>query len=411
MSAYNAAVPASANAAIISVTPLAITASTLTNALGQGMAAVRDALRAGRSGLRRNDYAPVALQTWIGRVEDVEAVRLPAPLSHFDCRNHRLALLALEQDGFLEAIARASRGYGADRVGLFLGTSTSGIEETEYAYGHRGGQDQPLPAGYRYAHTHNLDALAAFVQALLGLSGVRQVISTACSSSAKVFGAAQRHLAAGLCDAAVVGGVDSLCRTTLFGFNSLQLVSAEVCRPWDSERDGISIGEGAGFALLEARTDSDLEFVGYGDSCDAYHMSSPHPQGAGAAAAMRQALDRAGLPATAVDYLNLHGTATRANDAAEDQSVLEVLGADVAVSSTKGSTGHTLGAAGITEALICCMALREGFAPGAVTTRVVDRELRARLLTAPTALPLRVAMSNSLGFGGSNASLVFRRVR
>ena len=386
--------------------PLKLAAHTLTNALGQGTRATLDGLVANRSGLRACDLEEAPLPTWIGRVDGLEAVRLPEPLRDFDCRNNRLALLALEQDGFIEAMAAARARHGAGRIGVFLGTSTSGIAATEEAYRDRDGDR--LPDEFRYHHTHSLAALAEFVRAVLGLNGPADVVSTACSSSAKVFAMAHRYIGAGLCDAAVVGGVDSLCLTTLYGFNSLQLVSTEPCRPWDQARNGISIGEAGGFALLERAQPGDggTWLYGYGESSDAYHMSSPHPEGAGAAAAMRAALQRAGIEAAQLDYVNLHGTATPANDAAEDGALASVTGHAVACSSTKGATGHTLGAAGITEALICALAIEQGLLPGSVGTRERDPALGAPIVLQSRAAPVRFALSNSLGFGGSNCSLV-----
>jgi 3-oxoacyl-[acyl-carrier-protein] synthase-1 len=222
-------------------------------------------------------------------------------------------------------------------------------------------------------------------------------------------------IAAGLCDAAVVGGTDSLCLTTLYGFASLELLSNAPCRPFDTERSGISIGEGAGFALLEKGQDSPaagtLQLLGVGESNDAHHMSTPHPEGAGARAAMERALSSARLLATDIDYMNLHGTATRSNDAAEDKAVYALFGAGTPCSSTKGATGHLLGASGIAEAIVCALALREQFMPGSANTRCVDPALRVRYLLASAGrAPMRV-MSNSFGFGGSNCSLVFGRVQ
>jgi 3-oxoacyl-[acyl-carrier-protein] synthase-1 len=389
------------------VTPLALTACTATNALGTGLAASLAALREGRSGLRPCAIPGVTIPTWTGAVDACEAVRLDGDLALFDCRNNRLALLGLEQDGFIAAVAAAIARHGADRVGVFIGTSTSGIRETEIAYASRDA-DGPLPASYDYRHSHNIYSVAEFVRRRLGLRGPAHAISTACSSSAKVFAAAQRHIEAGLCDAAVVGGVDTLCLTTLYGFNSLQLVSKEPCRPWDARRDGISIGEAAGFALLE-RGPGAVNLIGYGESSDAYHMSTPHPRGEGAALAMQRALERAGIDAAAVDYVNLHGTATPSNDRAEDAAMATLFAGRVPCSSTKGLTGHTLGAAGITEAVFACLALEHGLLPGTVHCGEPDPALSANLVRASRSAPLRIAMSNSFGFGGSNCSLLFGR--
>jgi 3-oxoacyl-[acyl-carrier-protein] synthase-1 len=237
------------------------------------------------------------------------------------------------------------------------------------------------------------------------------VVATACASSAKAFGVAARYLAAGLCDAAVVGGVDCLCLTTLYGFNALELIAREPCRPWDAERAGISIGEAAGFALVERMPSERARWrlLGYGESSDAHHMSSPPPDGAGAARAMRAALAGAGLEPAAVDYVNLHGTGTHSNDLAEDAAVQSVLGRTTPCSSTKGFTGHALGAAGIVEALLACLALDAGLVPGTLHTRRLDPALGADVRLASEARPLRHAMSNSFGFGGGNCSLLLGR--
>jgi 3-oxoacyl-[acyl-carrier-protein] synthase-1 len=236
------------------------------------------------------------------------------------------------------------------------------------------------------------------------------VVSTACSSSAKVFGDAQRLVEAGWVDAAVVGGVDSLCLTTLYGFHSLQLFAADICRPWDAQRAGVSLGEGAAFALLQrepAAGQSPLaRLLGVGESSDAHHMSAPHPEGALAAAAMRQALAGAGLAPAQIDYINLHGTGTPSNDAAEDQAVQSVFGRELPCSSTKGATGHTLGAAGGVEAVISVLALRHGLMPGGLNVRERDPALGIHYLQANRMQSLRHVLTNSFGFGGSNASLV-----
>ena len=380
---------------------------TLSNALGHGLDASWQALRSGRSGLRENDYAPAPLPTWIGRVEGLEAMAFPAALADYDCRNNRLALLTLEQDGFAQQVARLRERLGASRIGLFVGTSTSGIEETESAYARRDTAGQ-LPAGYHYRQTQSPFSLADFCQRHLALSGPVQVISTACSSSAKVFASAARHIAAGLCDAAVVGGVDSLCQSTLYGFNSLELVSSERCRPWDASRNGINIGEGGGFALLQ-RADDTLTgpvLLGYGESSDAWHMSTPHPHGDGAVAAMEQALARAGIRAADVGYINLHGTSTPSNDRAEDRAVVRVFGSQTPCSSTKGWTGHTLGAAGITEAIFAALVLQHGYLPPSLNTVEIESGLQADVLLQGREAAVDVVMSNSFGFGGSNCSLI-----
>ena len=389
------------------MTPLAISASTLTTALGAGRAATLAALQAQRSGLAPVRFENLPLLTWTGEVAGVDAVVLPDALAAYDCRNNRLAWLGLQQDGLIDAIAAARARWGAGRVGVFLGTSTSGLLQTEIAYRQRE-PDGALPLGYRYGPTQNTYSVADFVTRALRLGGPSWVVSTACSSSAKVFGNAARLIAAGLIDAAVVGGVDSLCLTTLYGFNSLELLASDICRPWDGARSGLSIGEAAAFALVERECVAPQAWLlGVGESNDGHHMSTPHPEGAGAIAAMRGALDDAGLYAADIDYINLHGTATPSNDAAEDQAVSGVFGTRTACSSTKGATGHTLGAAGGVEALIAMLAIENSLMPAGLNLRQRDPALHLNYLLDNRHAPVRRVLSNSFGFGGSNASLVF----
>jgi 3-oxoacyl-[acyl-carrier-protein] synthase-1 len=218
---------------------------------------------------------------------------------------------------------------------------------------------------------------------------------------------------AGLIDAAVVGGVDSLCLTTLYGFHSLQLVSSTPCRPFDVNRSGISIGEAAAFLLLErapaAPASGSLLLLGVGESSDAYHMSSPHPQGRGAQRAMLDALESAHLQPSDIDYINLHGTGTPSNDSAEGAAVGAVLGSSTPASSTKGATGHTLGAAGALEVVICGLVLEHGLLPAGLNTHEVDPALPVAYLLENRQQTPRYVMSNSFGFGGSNCSLVLGR--
>jgi 3-oxoacyl-[acyl-carrier-protein] synthase-1 len=386
--------------------PLAITAYTATSSLGRGIAPMLEALRRGTSGLKANDFDRAELRAWIGRVAGLEEAPLEGALAAFDCRNNRLAQLGLRQDGFAEAVARARAKHGPRRVAVLLGTSTSGILRTELAYRHLD-RDGALPKDLNYRYAQNLYSMTDFVRRSLGLEGPAATISTACSSSAKVFASASRYIEAGIADAAVVGGVDSLCLTTLHGFTSLQLVADEPCRPFDAARKGMSIGEAAGYALLERGEPSKLALAGYGESSDAHHMSTPHPEGEGAAAAMRQALARAGIEPAAVGYVNAHGTATPANDRAEDRALARLFGRGVPVSSTKGFTGHTLGAAGIVEAIVCFLALEHGLVPRTLNSRALEPGLESDIVLENRAVRLRSALSNSFGFGGSNCSLVF----
>lgn len=387
--------------------PLAITDFTLVSALGHGRAATLAALQAGQTGLKIQAFETAQLDTWLGVVDGADAVALPPHLAEHDCRNNRLAELGLRADGFGERVRAAAARWGAARVGVFLGTSTSGILQTEIAYRHRDPATSALPAWLHYGTTHNTYSVARYVREALALQGPAYVVSTACSSSAKVFAAAERMIRAGVVDAAVVGGVDSLCMTTLYGFKSLELVSSDICRPFDAGRDGLSLGEAAAFALLEKDAGTPAAWLlGAGESSDGHHMSSPHPEGAGAAAAMRGALAQAGLQAAEVDYLNLHGTATPGNDAAEDKAVTAVFGTTLPCSSTKGYTGHTLGAAGGVEAAIAILALQHGFMPAGLNVRQPDPALQSLYLREPRQQTLKVVASNSFGFGGSNASLL-----
>jgi 3-oxoacyl-[acyl-carrier-protein] synthase-1 len=395
------------------VTPLLLSSYTATTCLGHGLAPHRAALEGVASGLKRCDFETVRLDTWIGEVAGVDGVRLPTPLARHDCRNNRLALLGLEADGFADAVRTAIGRVGKRRLAVILGTSTSGILQTELAYRRRDPATGALPDDFIYPTTHNTYSVAGFVREYFGLEGPAVVVSTACSSSAKVFAAAARMIECGLVDAALVGGVDSLCLTTLYGFGSLELTAPRPCRPYDTDRNGISIGEGAGFALLE-RAPSSLDddavlLLGAGESSDAYHMSSPHPEGLGARLAMERALADAGLTTTDIDYINLHGTATPSNDAAEGKAVAALFGTATPMSSTKGATGHTLGAAGAVEAVACALALRHGFLPGSANTERLDPTIAIDYLLSTRKGEVKSALSNSFGFGGSNCSLVFGR--
>jgi 3-oxoacyl-[acyl-carrier-protein] synthase-1 len=389
--------------------PLVISRFSVVNSLGPGSESTLRALREKRSGLAPCGFETARIDTYVGTVPALDDFRVRPDLQDYDCRNNRLAQLCLEQDGFAQEIAAARDRYGAARIGLYLGTSTSGLHTTELAYRRRDPKTGALPADYRYAKTQNAYSLGEFVRRYLGLSGPGFVVSSACSSSAKVLGNAARMIAAGICDAAVVGGVDSLCLMTLYGFHSLGLTSPGPCRPYDVDRDGISIGEGGGFALLERanRVESGaILLLGVGESSDAYHMSTPHPEGLGARIAMQQALDSAGLEPSDIDYVNLHGTATKSNDASEDKAVFEVFGRQTPCSSTKGATGHLLGAAGITEAIVSMLAIEHGLMPGSANTRSVDPALKSNYLLENRQAKVTRALTNSFGFGGSNCSLV-----
>ena len=391
-----------------------VTARSAVTSLGAGCEALERALRRTACGLLPNDFDASAGGGYIGRVDGIEEQLLPDGLARFDCRNHRLANAALGADGFEQAVAGACNRYGPDRVAVLVGTSTSGILTTERAYRQRTPAGD-LPPWFDYRHAHNYGALPEFVRQRLGTTGPVQCLSTACSSSAKVIASAARWLSLGLCDAAVVGGVDSLCGTTLHGFRSLQVISDEPCRPFDASRSGVSLGEGAAFLLLErqpAKSSREVPatsaaLLGYGETADAWHMSAPDPQGAGVLGSMRAALERSGLAAAQLDFTCAHGTATRANDEIEASAIGSLFGRGAVTTSTKGSTGHTLGAAGALSAVVAVLAIERGFVPGTANTVAVDPACPVSVPLQTRVQPVRAVMVNALGFGGNNCSLVF----
>lgn len=385
---------------------LPVTAFTATTALGHGNAAQWSALSNQRSGLAPNDFTDEPLATHIGCVADLDTP-LDGHFAEYDCRNNRLAERALAADGFADAVAGACARYGADRVALAVGTSTASIGETEDGYrdldenGHfRPDRRRPI--------VHTPHSLGRFVAERLGLGGPQTTIATACSSSAKVFAQAARLIRLDLADAVVVGGVDSLCASVLFGFNALGLVAPEPCQPFDRARAGISIGEAGGFALVE-RGGAGPQLSGYGESSDAHHMSSPHPEGLGARIAIESALARAGLTASDIGHANLHGTATPANDSVEAALVASMFPATLAAASTKSATGHTLGAAGIIEAVFALLALERSVAIGTIGLTDPDPLCGPQIRAANEARPFNHVLSTSFGFGGNNAALVFSR--
>ena len=378
-----------------------ITAFAAANALGTNTRRVTEALRAGRSGLApcRLD---VPFETACGALPD-ELPEPPARLRPYDTRLSRIALLVLEE--IAEALSRALRRRGPERVAIVFGTSTGGIRETEIAYDEfaRTGR---LPASFDFERQHTFHAVLEVIRAVTGARGPAYTISTACSSSGKVFGSAQRLIRAGYADAVLVGGVDTLCQMTLRGFGSLQALSKTPCRPFNVDRDGISIGEGGAFALLERDGEGPVRLLGVGESSDAYHMSHPHPEGLGARLAMEAALAQAGLPGSAIDHVNAHGTGTPANDVVEAQAIAAVVGPGVPVSSTKGYTGHLLGGAGATEAVFAALSIAHGFLPRSLGAEPVDPLVKAAICSAGAERAVRTVMSNSFGFGGSNVSLL-----
>ncbi len=371
----------------------------------------RDALRAA---LFADRPVGVAVEDEVlpGRALAVGRVR--APLVDLDplpieqrSRNNALLLTALVP--LRPAIDAALARFGAARVGVVLGSSTSGIGEAERAFAVRR-RDGALAPDFRLEQ-QELGAPAACLATAIGSRGPAYTVSTACSSGAKALASAARLVNAGICDAVIAGGVDSLCRFTVAGFAALEAISPERCNPLSANRRGINIGEGAALFVV-TREGGPLRLSGWGESADAHHMSAPDPSGQGATRAMAAALARAGLDPTAIDYVNLHGTATPHNDAMEARAVHGLFGAATPVSSTKPLTGHALGAAGAIEAAIAALVLTDnpaGLLPRQWWDGVADPALPelatvrgdTRLGRAP-----RHVLSNSFAFGGSNVALV-----
>jgi 3-oxoacyl-[acyl-carrier-protein] synthase-1 len=378
--------------------------------LGAGKSAVAEALfSADGSGLR-------AEQGWIpGQAPPLGSVHTELPTipealrGQRDNRNNRLLLAAAKE---IESDIRAAiERYGHARISVVLGTSTTGIEEATQGIGvYR--RDGAWPVDYRYAH-QELGAPAAFLAEWLSLAGPCYSLSTACTSGARALLTAQRLLRMGLCDAVLCGGVDTLCRLAINGFYALEAVDLQRCDPFSKHRRGINIGEAAALFLM-TREAGPVQLLGGGASSDAYHMSSPDPQGTGAQKAMRDALRNAGLEAGQIDYINLHGTATEHNDSMESLAVTDTFEQAVPCSSTKSLTGHTLAAAGALEAAFCWLSLSDDRAERRLPPHVWDGEAdpalpSLNLVRIGDHLPAdgrRYLMSNSFAFGGNNASLI-----
>lgn len=381
--------------------PLPITAWSAVNALGRATHQVLDALDAGRSGLGPSPL-PVTMETVVGAVHDLP----PLPEVHraFDTRLSRLGWLAFSE--VRDSLSRAVGRWGSQRVGVILGTSTGGLEETEQAF-EAWLSTGAIPPRYDFERQHNFAAFGELLAADAGVEGPCYVVSSACSSSGKVAASAERLIRAGVIDAALIGGIDSLTRMTLQGFHSLGILSGAPCRPFGAGRDGINIGEGAAFVLLERESkDAAVSLLGVGESSDAYRMSSPEPEGRGAREAMERAIAQAGLKADDIDHINAHGTATKLNDAAEALAIAALFGDRVPVTSTKGYTGHLLGGAGGTEMVFAIHAILEGRVPATLGADPVDEEVRIQVVTEPLEGRFSRVLSNSFAFGGSNVAVL-----
>jgi len=380
----------------------AVTAWSAVNGLGCTTLEVVAGLR---SGIPALTPAPpgTPFECVCGAVTD-ELPALPLAIAQLDSRNNRMAQQALAQLG--DALASARERWGAERVGICVGTSTAAMDDTEAAFAaHRA--TGALPAGFEVLRHAAPEGLLRALAVLTGFAGPAVAVSNACASSGKVFASAKRWLDAGAVDAVLVGGADSLCQTTLRGFRALAVLSDQPSRPFSRERRGINLGEGAAFALLE-RSGQGPRLLGVGESSDAHHMSTPDPEGQGARLAMQAALDDAGASPADVGYVNAHGTGTRLNDAMEAAAIRAALGdADPIVVSTKGYVGHTLGAAGATEAVFVLESLLGGWTPASAGADPVDPELGIDVATEARQCELRLALSNSFAFGGSNVSLLF----
>lgn len=383
----------------------------MVSALGNTKAETLQRLLAGdRSGLRPSELLFNGPAIYVGAVR-AELPSISSCHSVYDCRNNQLLLAALAQ--IKPTVDDLIRRVGADRVGVVIGTSTSGLRNTELAWESvvKSG-DQPGQFHYKQ---QQLGAGADFLAHYLGVSGPAYSISTACSSSGRAFASARRLLALDVCDAVIVGGADSLCRYTLAGFAALESISSGLCRPFGAHRDGINIAEAAALFVM-SKQPGPVQLSGIGASCDAHHFSAPAPEGGAVMAAMSGALHEAGLTAADIDYVNLHGTATPLNDAMESQSVATVFSDTVAVSSTKGMTGHALGAAAAMELGFCWLLLASDDPAGDLPANINGDELDPRLPRLNYVQPgqylgrqIQACLSNSFAFGGNNISIVVTR--
>ena len=380
----------------------------IVNPLGFGKSEVAERLLQGsQSGMRiRDDLIPdrsVYVGSVVGELPEISRDHVP-----HDSRNNRLFLAALME--IEDSIEAAKERYGRDRIAVILGTSTSSLCDGERGIGEKVRSGR-FPDGYDYAR-QDAASISEFTARYLGLNGLRMTVSTACTSSAKTLASARRFINAGVCDAAIVGGADTICGFTLNGFDALESVSPGICNPFSRNRDGINIGEGAAVFLV-TREEGPVEIKGIGETSDAHHISAPDPEGTGALLAMKAALSQAGIESNQVGYLNLHGTATPLNDAMEAKAVADVFQHPVLCSSTKPMTGHMLGATGANELGFLWLALQESYGKGLLPPHLWDHQPDQNLPglnfvgigeKADTSSPYM--MSNSFAFGGNNLSVL-----
>ncbi|MFB9216003.1 beta-ketoacyl-[acyl-carrier-protein] synthase family protein [Vibrio sinaloensis] len=384
-------------------TPLYIQDCGFHSALGQQPSDIHKCLAGEQSShmLQDDEILNTGTSTIIGRVTE-PLPNIPARLEKYRSRNNQLALSALQQ--IEPCIQRAIEHYGPSRIAVVIGTSTSGISDGEAAFSHKN-QHGTFPDQFHY-RKQELGNSSEFIAEYLNIDGPCYSISTACSSSGRVFISAQNLLKSGVVDAVIVGGVDTICQLTLNGFNGLEALSNTLCRPFDQQRNGINIGESAALMLV-SRESAPIALLGAGDSSDAHHISAPHPDGLGAEQAMQKALDNAGLSAEDIGYVNAHGTATPLNDSMESKAIYRLFGDRVPVSSTKPLTGHTLGAASATEAAIAWHILKHDLPLPMQHCLSKAEGIDVSLVETQTQLNGKAILSNSFAFGGNNISLIF----
>jgi 3-oxoacyl-[acyl-carrier-protein] synthase-1 len=374
---------------------------------GMGGEALLGSVLAGdRSGLVKTDRYSPGKAVYVGEVA-AKLPDIPHSLRVYDCKNNQLLLAALAQ--IQDTVEKMIQRYSPGRVGVVIGTSTSGVRNTELAL-QAVARSGKKPDGFHYKQ-QQLAGGADFLARFLGVTGPVFAVSTACSSSGRALASARRLLAQDLCDAVIVGGADSLCRYTVNGFMALESVSSGRCKPFGRHRDGINLSEAAALFVL-SKEPGPVVLSGIGASCDAYHFSAPDPDGGAVAKAVKQALAQADLPPAQIDYINLHGTATPLNDAMESQVMARIFGDQTPVSSTKGMTGHALGAAAALELALCWMLLQQHdtVLPPNINDDEIDPALPVLNYLAP-GVKARVnhCQSHSFAFGGNNISIILSR--